>query len=262
MEASPEKIELFEMQKEEFKIKVEKLAQECRPIFDNDSRVKTLMLTIDEYLLHFLQLTLTNNRSENSLEKWIGRKKRYLEFLNYRFNISDIPLAKLEFKFLEDLKSFNMVHHCCEENTATKYAQCIKEMLDRAVSNKWVSANIFSTFQCSYSETNMNWMTLQDMQYFARFNFSMQKYNETRYICCNVFFGLCICRYTCCGTRRYLYWNGQRTMDEPQSAKNWSGRSFTHPSYCKPERALKLYFFPGSYFVLYPGFVPGRKAFG
>ena len=180
MEASPEKIELFEMQKEEFKIKAEKLAQECRPIFDNDSRVKTLMLTIDEYLLHFLQLTLTNNRSENSLEKWIGRKKRYLEFLNYRFSISDISLAKLEFKFLEELKTFNMVQHCCEENTATKYAQCIKEMMGRAVSNKWVSANIFSTFKCSYSETNMNWMTLQDMEYFARFNFSKQKYNEIR----------------------------------------------------------------------------------
>lgn len=108
MEASPEKIEFFHNQKLAIKERLEKLEKHSRKLFDSQTRIKTLMLAIDEYLLHFTQLALVGERSENTLEKWGGRKKRYLEFLNYRFKISDIPLAKLEFKFFG--RSKNLYH--------------------------------------------------------------------------------------------------------------------------------------------------------
>ena len=179
-EASPEKLELIDEQKNELKERIKITAKHGEKIFDNKSRIKTLILAIDEYLLHFLQLAIVGERAWTSLEKWIGRKKRYLAFINHRFKTSDISLDKLEFKFLDELKTYVMMYHNCEENTATKYAQCIKEIMDRAVANKWVSANIFYTFQCSYSETQMNWLELHDMESFAAFEFSQEKYNVIR----------------------------------------------------------------------------------
>jgi hypothetical protein len=179
-EAGPEKLAIFDQQKKELVERVKTIAKHSQKVFDDKGRVKTFILAIDEYLLHFLQLAVVGERSENSLEKWMGRKKRYLAFLNHRFKASDLPLDSLEFKFLDDLKKYIMMYHGCEENTATKYAQCIKEVMDRAVSNKWISANIFSTFQCSYSETQMNWLELHDMESFAAFEFSKEKYNLMR----------------------------------------------------------------------------------
>jgi len=150
--------------------------ENCYHILDHSSNQTKFCII----LYHFIQLTIIGERSENTLEKWIGRKKRYIAFINYRYKTSDLSLEKLEFTFLDDLKKYVMMHHECQENTATKYAQCIKEVMDRAVSNRWISANLFSTFQCSYNETQMNWLQLHDMEYFAGFTFSKEKYNVIR----------------------------------------------------------------------------------
>ena len=177
---SPEKLAFYQLQKQKLKKTLEPLIKRGREIFNDKERLKTLILAIDEYLLDFLQLAIVGERSENTLEKWAGRKSRYIQFLNYQFKAADIPLAQLEFSFLNDLTQYLMMHHECCGNTAMKYAQCIKEIMERAVSIKWISANIFSSFRCSYSDNDMKWLELHDLVYFSEFEFSKPKYNVIR----------------------------------------------------------------------------------
>lgn len=177
---SPEKLAFYQLQKQKFKKTIEPLIKRGREIFNDKNRRKTLVLAIDEYLLDFLQLAIVGERSENTLEKWAGRKNRYIQFLNYQFKAADIPLVQLEFSFLNDLTKYLMMHHECSGNTAMKYAQCIKETMERAVSLKWISANIFSSFRCSYSDNDMKWLELHQLSYFAEFEFSKPKYNVIR----------------------------------------------------------------------------------
>ncbi|MBC7830084.1 MAG: hypothetical protein H7122_20230 [Chitinophagaceae bacterium] len=66
-------------------------------------------MAVDEYLLNFLQLSIVGHRSPNTLEKMIGRKKRLLEFLTYKFNTIDLSLDKLQYQFIDQYYTFLLV---------------------------------------------------------------------------------------------------------------------------------------------------------
>lgn len=176
----PEKMELLLQEKLELKEVLKKLEKKASTVFEDKSRQKTLIMALDEYLLNFTVLALEGHRSPNTLEKWIGRKKRYLAFLQHKFKTSDIPLVQLEFKYLNDLVKYLYTYHSVNENTAMKYAQCIKELMDRCVANGWVTANIFTTFECSYTKTNRPWPSMTEMETFIHFEFSKEIYNTVR----------------------------------------------------------------------------------
>lgn len=175
-----EKLEVLEEERLTIKKELEILSKKATVIFDNKSRQKTLMMAVDEYLLHFMQMAFTGHRSVNTLEKWTGRKRRYLDFLQYRFKLSDLPLPALEYRLLEDLIKYLLVQHEVSQNTAMKYAQCIKEIMDRTVTLGWVPANIFSIFQCSYTDTDVKWPSLAEVEALIDFPFDKEILNEIR----------------------------------------------------------------------------------
>jgi integrase len=160
---SEEKRVLLALEKEKIEKDIENLVKRANTIFDKKEHHKTLVLAINEHLLNFLQLCFSNHRSPNSLEKMIGRKHRYIEFIQYRYKKTDLALQDLEYKFITDLYNYLLTHHKANENTASKYAQCIKEVIDRSVANGWMSTNIFSLFKCQYKEPKHDWLTPEEL---------------------------------------------------------------------------------------------------
>ena len=77
-------------------------------------------MAFDEYLLNFSQLSMAGHRSPNSLEKMIGRKRRLIEFLSYKYNTIDLPLDTLEYQFIDQYYTFLLVQKKVVENTAMK----------------------------------------------------------------------------------------------------------------------------------------------
>jgi integrase len=58
-----------------------------------------------------------------------------------------------------------------------KYAQGIKEIIDRSVSKGWVISNPFGLFKCRYSDPKHDWLTMQEFQSLHEFQFSNEKLN-------------------------------------------------------------------------------------
>jgi integrase len=164
----------------ELKGEMDRLEKKANKLFDKRDRVKTLLLTINDYLLEFLQLAFTGNRAYTTLEKWMGRKRRYLDFLQHRYKVEDIALADMKYTFIGEVFKYMIVQHEVIENTAMKYAQCIKEMMDRAVSRGWAPANVFVLFKCKYEDTDRKWPTLAEVQLLIDKVFSTNKLNEIR----------------------------------------------------------------------------------
>ena len=177
---APEKTLLLKQEHERLTEIIEGVAKNTKGIFNNKQHVKTLMLTVDEHLLNFLELVCAGHRSPNSLEKMWGRKKRVIEFLQYNFQAIDIPLATLQYNFIEQYNKFNLVQKKTEPNTAMKYCQSIKEVIDRAVANEWMNTNIFSIFSCSYIDPKHDWLTWQEMNTLIGWRFAEEKFNVVR----------------------------------------------------------------------------------
>ncbi len=174
------KARLLSNQREKLHSDLQRLCANVCIVFDQKQRGKTLVLAVDEYLLNFLQLCMVGHRSANSLEKMIGRKRRLIEFLNYRYNAIDQPLDQLEYQFIDQYYTFLLVQKKVVENTAMKYVQGIKEIMDRAVSKGWVGSNPFVQFKCRYTDPKHDWLTMQEFNKLYNHDFSNEKLGMIR----------------------------------------------------------------------------------
>jgi integrase len=174
---APEKLALLQAEKKGLDESIEKLTVQARTIFDSKSWAKTLVLAMDEEMLHFLQLASAGHRSPNTLEKMIGKKRRYIEFMTYRYKAIDMSLSKLDTKFLEELVTYLLVKKEVIQNTAMKYAQRLKEILNRAVNNGWATANVFKLFKCKYIDPEHDWLTIRELELLYGKDFQIKKLN-------------------------------------------------------------------------------------
>ena len=168
------------LEKEEVTKLIEKLAKEGKVIFDDKTWEKTLVLAINEHLLNFMEISFAGHRSPNTLEKMWGRKKRYVDFLEYRYEKSDIALSHLQYKFMDELLKYNMVQHGIIENSAMKYVQILKGIISRVESLGWIQSNQFDQYRCSYTDPHTDWLTMEEMIDLMETDFQDDHLNEVR----------------------------------------------------------------------------------
>lgn len=171
-----------EMQQEhqKFTEEIKELAKRAFKIYGDKERPKTLVMAIDEYLFNFLQQVHTGSRKYTTLEKWVGRRNRYINFLEYRFKKEDLPLNALEFSFMDDLVTYCKLIHEVNENTAFKYAKCLKEVIKRIVSKGWIAANPFATFKCPYVDPKPIYLSMEQYLELKNHNFKKDCLNELK----------------------------------------------------------------------------------
>lgn len=188
----------FNHQRKELKQQVKTFADRANQLFDDNGHQKTFLLMLNEYLLDFLQLCLSGHRAYTTLEKWAGKKRKYKQFLQDRYKAKDLPLQKLTYTFIQETMKYFLVTQEVNNNTATKYAQHVKDLMNRAVARKWVSANIFTTYKCHYDDTDPGYPTPQEMDRLTSLTFHSRKLGEIR----DIFIFQCFTGYSYADIRR------------------------------------------------------------
>jgi hypothetical protein len=68
-----------------------------------------------------------------------------------------------------------------QDNTVWKYTQIIKEIMDRAIANGWISNNVFSIYQCKYVEPrDKKWLSMPEMIRLINFDFCDKELSDIR----------------------------------------------------------------------------------
>ena len=176
----PAKITLLKEERERLEKDMKAILRRGNRLFDDPHWEKTMMLAVNEHLLHFMELSFAGQRSANTLEKMWGRKRRFVDFLQHRYETIDLPLKHLQFKMADQLLTFNVTQHAMIENSAMKYVQYLKEVLARAVSLGWIPANLLDTYHCHYDDTDRKWPTAAQSELFRTTEFKTPLQNIVR----------------------------------------------------------------------------------
>jgi integrase len=159
-----ERLGKLSTEKESLLKELETLMEKTCKIFDSTTWIKTLILTMNHHLIFFLQSVLTETRSVNTLLKLWGSKTRLLEFMEYRYKVNDMALEDLSFRFIKEYLNYSKVTYKNNDNTIWKYGIILKEIVNEAVSYKWVTVNVFDTYECKYRQPeDKEWPSLDDM---------------------------------------------------------------------------------------------------
>lgn len=90
-------------------------------------------------------------------------QEKLSRFLKKYYNLSDIPLKDLKYKFVADFEHFLKTDDRVKHNTALRYIRCLKKIILMSVNNEWITHNPFANHKSQYTKVNREILTEEEL---------------------------------------------------------------------------------------------------
>ena len=136
------------------------------PIFqDHNNKIKEL---IDkEYTLATLK------RYKTSL-------KHTIDFMQWKYNISDIDIIKIDHVFITDYEFWLRSVRNCANNTAIKYIKNFKKIIRLCIANGWIDRDPFVNYKPKIQEVNREVLTQEEVMTIYSKQFKIERLNQVK----------------------------------------------------------------------------------
>ncbi len=120
------------------------------PIFqDHNNRIKELVGK--EY-------------APGTLERYKTSLSHTIEFLEWKYKISDIEINKIDYAFVTDYEFFLRSVRNCANNTAVKYIKNFNKIIKLCLANDWMDKNPFANYKSKVKEVERVYLSEADIQ--------------------------------------------------------------------------------------------------
>ena len=91
-------------------------------------------------------------KSGNSADYWRYEltRRRLEEFIKYKYSVSDMPLKDINVLFVENFLLFNENVHGCNHNTAMKFVQRLRTVVNFAKNTGMLFVDPFGNFKVKF----------------------------------------------------------------------------------------------------------------
>jgi site-specific recombinase XerD len=158
-----------ELNIENFKIKLFGLEEKQRmlvPIFqDHNNKIKELVGK--EYAL-------------GTLERYTTSLKHTIEFLEWKYKVSDIDITKINHAFITDYEFYLRSVRNCANNTAVKYIKNFNKIIKICLSNDWLDKNPFANYKSKVREVERTYLSEEEIQSIIEKDFKTERLSLVR----------------------------------------------------------------------------------
>jgi site-specific recombinase XerD len=102
------------------------------------------------------------------------------EFLQWKFNINDLDINKLNYELIEDFKFYLNSIRKCGHNTAIKYLTNFKKIVLQCVKRGWLQKDPFYGFSLATKEVVRQYLTQEEIDKIASKSFSTDRLTIAR----------------------------------------------------------------------------------
>ena len=81
-------------------------------------------------------------------------RRRLQEFIKYKYSVSDMPLKDINVLFVENFLLFNENVHSCNHNTAMKFVQRLRTVVNFAKNTGMLFVDPFGNFKVKFEQTD------------------------------------------------------------------------------------------------------------
>lgn len=99
-----------------------------------------------------------------TLERYTTSLKHTIEFLEWKFKISDIDIKKIDHAFITDYEFYLRSVRNCSNNTAVKYIKNFNKIIKICLANDWLDKNPFNNYKSKIKEVERNFLSETEIQ--------------------------------------------------------------------------------------------------
>ena len=154
---------------ENFKIKLFDIEEKQRmlvPIFqDHNNKIKELVGK--EY-------------ASGTLERYTTSLKHTIEFLEWKYKVSDIDITKINHAFITDYEFYLRSVRNCANNTAVKYIKNFNKIVKICLANDWLEKNPFANYKSKVREVERTYLSEEEIQSIIEKDFKTERLSLVR----------------------------------------------------------------------------------
>lgn len=99
-----------------------------------------------------------------TLERYTTSLKHTIEFLEWKYSISDIEISKINHAFITDYEFYLRSVRNCANNTAVKYIKNFSKIIKICLANDWLEKNPFANYKAKVKEVERVYLTEEEVQ--------------------------------------------------------------------------------------------------
>lgn len=136
---------------------------------------KHMLLEIFKYHNEQVRGLLGREYSAGTLERYLTSYKHTKAFLQWKYQLEDIEIKKLDFEFISEYEFWLKSVRGCSHNTTMKYLANFKKIVIRCLKNGWLSRDPFIAFKMTKREVERVALTEQELQMLKETQFTIER---------------------------------------------------------------------------------------
>ena len=152
--------------------------------------IKSKLLGVDERARMLVPIFQDHNNkikelvgkeyAPGTLERYTTSLKHTIEFMQWKYNISDIDITKIDHAFITDYEFWLRSVRNCANNTAVKYLKNFNKIIKLCLANDWLDKNPFANYKSKVKEVERVYLTEAEIQSIIEKDFKTERLSLVR----------------------------------------------------------------------------------
>ena len=118
--------------------------------------------------------------AHGTLERYTTSLKHTIEFMQWKYNVSDIDITKIDHAFITDYEFWLRSIRNCANNTAVKYIKNFNKIIKICLANDWLDKNPFANYKSKVKEVERVYLSEEEVQSIIEKNFKTERLSLVR----------------------------------------------------------------------------------
>ena len=121
------------------------------------------IIEIFEYHNNQLKVLEGKQYAPATVKRYDTALKHVKRFINHNFNIDDMPINKVDHKFVTDFEFYMKSKRNCSHNTTLKYIKNFKKIVRLALANSWIDKDPFINYKASFNAVEREFLSKKEI---------------------------------------------------------------------------------------------------
>jgi site-specific recombinase XerD len=118
--------------------------------------------------------------ASGTLERYTTSLKHTIEFLEWKYSVSDIEISKINHAFITDYEFYLRSVRNCANNTAVKYIKNFNKIIKICLANDWLEKNPFANYKSKVREVERTYLSEEEIQSIIEKDFKTERLSLVR----------------------------------------------------------------------------------
>ncbi|HTN20262.1 MAG TPA: site-specific integrase [Pelobium sp.] len=142
-------------------------------------KVRTLLSVFEEHNQKMRSL-VGREFEKSTLQRYETALMHTRDFMEWKYSISDIPVSKINFEFLNEFEYYLRSVRNCANNSAIKYIKNLGKIVRICLGNGWLTVDPYINYKPKTTKVHRVVLTKDDLTNIAEKQFSIERLDQVR----------------------------------------------------------------------------------